>query len=304
MRLAYYPGCSADSTAIEFRISTQRTAALLGIDLWEIPDWNCCGASSAHAVDRLLAVALPARNLAMAEKEGLDILAPCAACYNRFRAAEHEVRKSARNRAIIEKTIEMEYRGDNSTISILELLVDRYGLEQLQSRVTNPLKGMRPACYYGCLLVRPSEITGFDDPEYPRSMDRIMEALGAAPVDWNGRSECCGASLSVSKPDIGLPLIYDLLKKAAEMGADSIVTACPVCMSNLDMRQKAIEKRFKVKLNLPVYYITELVAIACGDKPNMVGLNRHFVEASSLIESLSAKVQDLDEVTLPSHPCC
>jgi heterodisulfide reductase subunit B len=281
VRLAYYPGCSLDATSIEYGMSTQRMAKLLGIDLWEIPDWNCCGASSAHQTNHLLALSLPARNLAIAEKEGLDTLAPCAACYNRMRATEYEVRASAKTRSQVEEAIGMPFQATQNSVSVLELLAERYGLDNLASKVTKPLKGMTPACYYGCLLVRPVAITGFDDPEDPQSMDNIMKTLGASPVDWAFKTECCGAGLGVTQTDICLEMTYRILKNAKDMGADSIVTACPVCHLNLDMRQKVIEKKYQTEFNLPVYYVTELVAIACGDEPPTVGTNRHFVDANS-----------------------
>ena len=295
MRLAYYPGCSLDGTSIEYGMSTQRMAKLLGIDFWEIPDWSCCGASSAHQTNHLLALSLPARNLAIAEKEGLDVFAPCAACYSRMRASEHAVRNSSKTRSQIEETIGMPYQATQETISVLELLADRYGLDNLASKVTNPLKGMTPACYYGCLLVRPVGITGFDDPEDPQSMDNIMKSLGASPVDWAFKTECCGAGLGVTQTDICLEMTYRILQNAKEMGADSIVTACPVCHLNLDMRQKTIEKKYQTEFKLPVYYVTELVAIACGDKPPTVGTNRHFVEANSIFRQLPAKAQAMEE---------
>ncbi|MGE5544392.1 MAG: CoB--CoM heterodisulfide reductase iron-sulfur subunit B family protein [Bacillota bacterium] len=295
MRLAYYPGCSLDATSIEYGMSTQRMAKLLGIDLWEIPDWNCCGASSAHQTNHLLAISLPARNLAIAEKEGLDVLAPCAACYNRMRATEYEVRASAKTRSQVEEAVGMPYQATHDTISVLELLAERYGLDNLAAKVTNPLKGMTPACYYGCLLVRPVAITGFDDPEDPKSMDNIMKTLGASPVDWAFKTECCGAGLGVTQTDICLETTYRILKNAKEMGADSIVTACPVCHLNLDMRQKTIEKKYQTEFTLPVYYVTELVAIACGAEPPTVGTNRHFVEANSIFRHLPAKARAMEE---------
>jgi len=295
VRLAYYPGCSLDATAIEYGMSTQKMAKLLDIDLWEIPDWSCCGASSAHQTDHLLAISLPARNLAIAEREGLDVLAPCAACYNRMRATEYEVRASAKTRSQVEEALGMPYQAAHSTISVLELLDARYGLDNLAARVTNPLKGMTPACYYGCLLVRPVAVTGFDDPENPQSMDRIMKTLGASPVDWAFKTECCGAGLGVTQTDICLEMTYQILRNAKEAGADSIVTACPVCHLNLDMRQKAIEKKYQTQFNLPVYYVTELVAIACGAEPPAVGANRHFVEAVSIFQQLPAKAKAMEE---------
>ncbi|NLV16351.1 MAG: disulfide reductase [Syntrophomonadaceae bacterium] len=295
MKIAYYPGCSLDGTAKEYGMSTHRMADLLGIEFWEIPDWSCCGASSAHQTNHLLSVALPARSLAIAEKEGMDVFAPCAACYNRFRAAENEVRSDAKARSQVEEAIGMTYAATHQTVSTLELLAERYGLDNLAAKVTKPLKGMTPACYYGCLLVRPVGITGFDDPEDPQSMDRIMEAVGASPVKWDFKTECCGAGLGVTQPDICLEMTYRILMNAKEMGADSIVTACPICHLNLDMRQKAIEKKYRVEFKLPVYYVTELVSIACGAEPSSVGTNHHFVEANSIFDQLPAKARAMEE---------
>ncbi|NLB18413.1 MAG: disulfide reductase [Syntrophomonadaceae bacterium] len=295
MKIAYYPGCSLDGTAIEYGMSTHKMAELLGIDLWEIPDWSCCGASSAHQTSHLLSIALPARNLAVAEKEGMDVFAPCAACYNRFRAAEMEVRSDEKTKRQVEEAIGMAFEANHQTVSTLELLTERYGLENLNAKVTKPLKGMTPACYYGCLLVRPVGITGFDDPEDPQSMDRIMESIGASPVKWDFKTECCGAGLGVTQPEACLEMTYRILLNAKEMGADSIVTACPICHLNLDMRQKAIEKKYQVEFKLPVYYVTELVSIACGADAPSVGTNRHFVEANSIFDRLPAKAKAMEE---------
>lgn len=294
MKLAYYPGCSLDATAVEYGISTRRTARVLGVELEEIDGWNCCGATSAHSTNRLLSLALPARNLALAEKEGLDVLAPCAACYNRFRATEHQVQIDSALRTRIQEAIGMEYKAENRTWSILELLADKVGLQAISDKITRPLKGMKPACYYGCLLVRPSEYTGFDNPEYPQSMDNIMRALGARPIAWSHQTECCGASLATTRPEVGLKMTYEVLKNALERGADSIVTACPLCQMNLDMRQAQVEKKFGVKINLPIYYITELVAVACGESPQEIGINRHFVEALYHITHLPEEIEEPD----------
>lgn len=292
MKLAYYPGCSLEATAVEYGVSTQKTAQVLGVELQEIPGWNCCGATSAHSTDRVLSLALPARNLALAEREGLDILAPCAACYSRFRATEHQVRRDAGLQRQIQEIIGMDYQARNQTLSILEVLAGRIGLEAIGGKVTRPLKGMKPACYYGCLLVKPVEYTGFDDPEYPESMDNIMKTLGAKPVAWSHQTECCGASLATTRPEVGLRMTYEILKNAQERGADSIVTVCPLCQMNLDMRQSQVEKMFGVKFNLPVYYITELVAVACGVAPEEVGINRHFVNALYHINHLPEEVEE------------
>lgn len=293
MKLAYYPGCSLGSTAIEYHVSTKKTAELMGVDLVEIEDWNCCGATSAHNTDQLLSLALPARNLAIAEQTGLDILAPCAACYNRFRATEHAVRGDSAMQEKIEKVIDMPYSASNKTVSALEWLTETIGLDKIKSSVTNSLEGMKVASYYGCLLVRPEVITSFDDVEDPQSMDDVMRALGATAIDWSFKSECCGAALATSRPDVGNKMIYEVLKNAKESGADCIVTACPLCMMNLDMRQSMVEKAFGEKINLPIYYVTELVAIAAGETPKSVGVHKHFVEATKYFDRLAEEQERL-----------
>jgi len=286
MKLAYYPGCSQESAALEYGISMRKMAEVLGVELWEIPEWNCCGATAAHSVNHLLSLALPARNLAIAEQQGLDVVTPCAGCYNRLKVTEHYVRENQQMRKQVQEAIGANYRATNRTFSVLELLVERLGIDFIRSKVTKPLKGLKPVCYYGCLLVRPVELTGFDDPEDPRSMDNLVRALGAEPVDWPFKTECCGAALTNTRPEIGLKMTHTLLKTAVEMGADSIVTACPICMLNLDMRQSQVEKEFEVKFDLPVYYVTELVAVAAGISPQEAGINLHFVEAVNLLHNL------------------
>lgn len=292
MKLAYYPGCSLDSSGIEYGLSTRRTAAILGIELEEIEDWNCCGATSGHNTNKMLSLALPARNLAIAEKSGLDILAPCAACYNRFRTTEQAVRHDQKLKEKIEAVIEMPYSAKQETLSIPDLLANKIGIAKIGEKVVNPLTGMKAACYYGCLLVRPIEHTGFDDAEDPQSMDQVVTALGAEATDWPYKTECCGAALATSRPDVGTKMIHDVLLNAQAAGAECIVTACPLCMMNLDMRQKAAEKAFKVKFNLPIYYITELIAIACGDAPKTVGIERHFVEAGQYLETVKVRAAE------------
>lgn len=294
MKLAYYPGCSLEGSAIEYGLSTKRMAELMDVELVEIEDWNCCGATSAHNTDKLLSLALPARNLARAEKAGLDILAPCAACYNRFRTTEFTVREDAGMRDKVQKAIDMEYTASNETLSVLDLLANKIGMDKIRSRVVKPLKGMKAACYYGCLLVRPVEHTGFDDPEDPQTMDMVMRTLGAETVDWSHKTECCGASLATSRPDVGRKMIYEILRNARDAGAECIVTACPLCMMNLDMRRAGTERAFNEKFDLPVYYVTELLAVACGDSPQTVGIHRHFIEALRYLENLPPVTEETE----------
>lgn len=287
MKYAYYPGCSLDATGIEFQMSTDLIAKKLDLELQEIPDWNCCGASAGHLTNHMLSLALPARNLALAEKEGAEAVAiPCAACFLRSKAAAEAVKSSKEMQKKISDIIEMDYQAKAEVISLLDVIGKRIGVEKVKEQVTRPLKGMKVACYYGCLLVRPPKIAQSDDPENPMVMDHIMEAIGADSVDWSFKTECCGASHVVSKPEIGRDMIYEILKNAQLSGAEAIATACPLCMLNLDMRQKQINAKKGTKLNIPIYYFTELMALSFGSSAKEVGLPRHFVPAEALIQEV------------------
>ena len=281
-KFAYFPGCSLKTTGIEFDLSVKAVAQKLDIELWEIPDWNCCGSSSAHLTNPYLALGLAARNLAIAEEAGLDVAIPCAACYARSKQAELAAREDAEKRALINEIIARNYQGENHAYSILEIFADQDAAEAIREKVISPLTGMKAAAYYGCLLVRPKE-TACDDSENPTKMDRLLEALGAEAIDWNGKTDCCGASHSAAaEPAVGLAVIDRILCKAQESGANCIVTACPMCMANLDMRQKECAQKFGREYQLPIYYFTELMGLAFGIDGKAMGIDRHFVSATAL----------------------
>ncbi|MZP28884.1 heterodisulfide reductase subunit B [Heliobacterium undosum] len=287
MRYGLYPGCSASGTGIEYGLSTKAVARRLGIELVEIPDWNCCGASSAHNRDHLLSIALPARNLALAEQAGLtDIAIPCAACYQRMKASERAVADEAERREVAE-VIEMEIKGTAKARALLEVFANDLDPETLQKAVVKPLNGLKVACYYGCLLVKPAELA-IDSPENPMMMDRLISALGATPVDWAYKTECCGGSLAITRPYAAVGMTAQVLKYAKLAGADCIATPCPLCTSNLDMRQKEAEKVLGMELGLPIYYFTELMGAAFGLPAEELGINRHFTEATALIKKPAA----------------
>ncbi len=262
MKYAYFPGCSLESTGKEFGESTHLVAASLGVELVEIPDWNCCGATSAHNLDHTLSVALPARNLGIAEKMGLDVVAPCAACYNRMRSAEVELKENAKLRAEINAKLESPVSGTSTVKSALEVFTSPGVLGEITERVRKPLTGLKPACYYGCLLIRPPKVLGFDDPEDPKTLDEAMRAVGAEPVEWYFKNECCGGSFGVTRSDIVTKLTGDIISNAKKQGANCIVTACPLCMTNLEMRQGAAGKQRNEDLTMPVFYFTELIGLA------------------------------------------
>jgi heterodisulfide reductase subunit B len=289
MRVAYYPGCSLEGSASDYGLSIETACRRMGVDLVEIDDWSCCGATAAHSLDHLLGIALPARNLALVSRQGLDrVFAPCAACSNRLITALAEMKEKPELRKKVEEVLGMPVNTDVRVLNMLEFVLE-YGLEDLGKKVTRPLTGLKAACYYGCLLVRPPKVVQFDDPEEPKSMEKILEVLGATPVDWGFRVECCGAALTMPKTKVVTRLVRDILRNAEGNGAEAVVVACPLCHQNLDMRQLAVNSEYGEKHRLPIYYVSELIALALGASFRDVGLDRHFIESERAIETLSAK---------------
>jgi len=283
MTIGYYPGCSLGGTAREYDISVRKMCELLDIRLQEIPDWNCCGATSAHATSHKLALLLPARNQALADAAGMDyVLAPCAACQNRQVTTRKAVLESAELRSEVKSATGIEPTGKAEFIGVTQLL-EGYSGEELAKRVKRPLKDLSLACYYGCLLVRPMDTMSFDDPENPLRMEQIVTVLGGKPVDWAFKIECCGAGLTLAQQEMVEDLTHSIARNAAGNGAKAFVVACPLCHANLDMRQEGMRKRYDDIQPMPVYYISELVAIACGADPAEVAVGKHFVPALELL---------------------
>jgi heterodisulfide reductase subunit B len=285
MPYAYYPGCSLHSTGLEYSLSIEAVFRYLGLELVEVPDWNCCGASSAHSLNPDLALALPARNLALAQEMGKDLVTPCAACYNRLKGADYTLRSDPRSRIEMEKMIGFEYSGDLSIRPLLAVLYEDYGLERVRSRVKHPLNGLKVVPYYGCLLLRPPYITQFDDPDDPQIMGAILDALGAEVRPWSYASECCGGSLSLSRPQLVKELVGKLVAAAREAGAEAMVTACPLCQVNLEMRQVR-------SAGMPVFYFTELMGLAFGLPEAPKWWRKHLVDPRPLLERMKRTVLD------------
>jgi heterodisulfide reductase subunit B len=278
----YYPGCTLHSTAVEYGWSTEAACEALGIELHELEDWNCCGASSAHSLDPRLALTLPSRDLMHAQAAGVDIAMPCAACYSRIAAADYRIRTDDAWRAEMETEFDAAYTGDVKPRALLDILVNDLDLDAVRAAVKRPLTGLRTVSYYGCLLVRPPTVTErWDDPEHPVLMDRFMRALGAEPVPWANTVECCGASLALDRADVVTRLSGRIVEGANDARADCIVTACPLCQANLDSRQKGVEPK------VPVLYITELIGVAF-DLPNRdKWFAKHLVDPRPLLARLS-----------------
>ncbi len=288
MKYAYYPGCSSESTAREQHASSLAVARALGIDFVEIPNWSCCGSSAAHQTDRLLAASLPAANLLIAQKMGLDVVVNCAACYSRLKTANHEVQTYPEIQKKVGDALGSNYDGSVKVLHLLEILLKDFGLEAIQKRITYSLNGLKVASYYGCLLVRPSEVTLFDDPENPTSMERLVTAMGAESLDWPHKVECCGGGLSLTRTDVVVKLTDSIIGMAEDAGADCIVVACPMCQSNLDLRQMDIQKVTGRSYNMPIVYITQLLGLCLGISPSELGINKLMVSPSKVVDAVSA----------------
>jgi heterodisulfide reductase subunit B len=275
-KLGFYPGCSLKGSSSEYAQSVLAVAKAFDIELEEINDWNCCGATAAHNMNKELALSLSARILALAEKQGLtEVVVPCAACYNRLTVTQHELNKDEALKQRVSDIIEMPISGNLQILNVMQL-IDKYVADRLEEKVTTPF-GHKVACYYGCLLVRPHNILQFDRLEDPQSMDILMKRSGAEPIEWGFKTECCGAGFSVSRTDVVAKLSGNIVKDAADRGAEAIIVACPMCQSNLDMRRPQINEYLKQKIDIPVLYITQAIGLAVGLSPKEVGLQKHFV---------------------------
>lgn len=277
-RYAYYPGCTLEGTALEYDRSARIASQELEIDMAELEGWTCCGASSGHATNYWLSLALPARNLRLAEEQGYDaLIAPCAMCYARFRHTAHDM-ADPEVRTQVNELLDAPVQDGVTIHSMVDLFAQEERLNLLREKTVRDLSGLRLVAYYGCLLVRPPEVLEPDDAENPMMIDHIIEAAGATLVDWPLKTKCCGGSLTISRTDIALELTRKLLQGAARRGANGVVTACPMCHSNLDTRQGQINRRYGTDLHLPIYYFTQLVALATGHDAEELLLDHHLVD--------------------------
>jgi heterodisulfide reductase subunit B2 len=284
MKYAYYPGCSADSTARDQYMSVNEVALALNIELIELKGWTCCGSTPAHHTDKNLSIALPAANLLMAKKTGFDMVVFCAACYNRMKVANHEIQTNPEIRREIAATLGEDYDGSVKVRHFVEVLLKDIGAKKLQDAFSHSLDGLKVASYYGCLLVRPHDITQFDDPENPVLIDNLVTIMGGESVDWPNKVECCGGGFALSRTDIVIELSDSILNMAKVSGAQCMAVACPMCQINLDMRQNDINKTKNRDYNLPVVYITQLLGLCLGVSPKKLGMDKSVVSPKPIIE--------------------
>ncbi len=288
MEIAYYPGCSLHASSQLYDIQCKLVFRNLGMELKEIEDWNCCGATTASKTDDFLAIALPARNLGIAAATGLpEIIIPCSACYSRTLVSQKALASDPALQDAINAELGHKAGGPIKVSSILEALVPKVRSGELAKKAVKKLEGLKPACYYGCLLTRfPIDVDVPDDVENPQGMETVCKALGAEPVDWSYKTDCCGASASISDAEQSLLLMSRILKDAVDRGANCIVATCPLCQFNVDAYQDQVAKKYGIEKRLPVYFITELIGLSMGIGPLEMQVDRHIVDAMGLLKEL------------------
>jgi len=280
---SYYPGCSAEATSSPLGLSVPPVAKALDMDLAELEDWNCCGSTPYWSVDKLEAAAMAARNLALAEKRGLDLVTPCSNCFVILHSTNEYLKELPEFKEKVDKALaagKLKYNGEVRVRHLAEVLYTDITPEGIGAKVKKPLKGLKVAAYYGCQLVRPD---GFDDPESPHSLDEIITSLGAEAVPWEMKARCCGSSLALAEPDVALELINKLLKNAESNGAQCLVTPCPLCQFNLDAYQSLVNSQFRTRYNLPVLFVTQLVGVALGIPAEELALSRNIVSPKRVL---------------------
>lgn len=283
MNYGYYPGCSLHSTGAEYDASFRAVSALLGITLKEVPDWICCGTSPAHSSSHLLATSLPVKNLLLTRKAGLkEITVPCAACFSRFKTALFEIDRDSKLKKEVEDVVGSRFTNSIGIIHPLEV-IDKLGPEIIKQNTKKNLSGLKMVCYYGCLLTRPPKVTLFDSCEYPMSMDRVITKCGVNVLDWSYKTDCCGATFSLTETDAVIDLTYKILENAKAVGADAIAVACPLCHANLDTRQAEVEAKYGTRFDIPILYFTQVIGLAFGVDPKKLGLGKHLVSTESVV---------------------
>lgn len=283
-KFAYFPGCSLEKMAQSYHMSTMETAQKLDVEFQELDDWNCCGATAYFHVDEILAYTLTARNLAMAEKAGLDLVAPCSACYKNSYFTNKILKQDPDLADHINYALEeddLNFSGSIAVHHLMEVYVHEVGLEEITSKVNHPLNGLRVAPYYGCQIMRPRK--DHEDIESPQFFEDLLSAVGAEPIEYPDRLRCCGGSLILTSRDAALNMVYILLQSAVDRGATVIATACPLCQVNLECYQQQVNQEYGTNFSVPVLYFTQLVGLAFGIPPKRLGIGRELVSTKEVL---------------------
>jgi len=291
---SYYPGCSSEATATGLDLSAKAIAKPLDMELIELEGWTCCGSTPYSSLDRLEAVVVAARNLALAEKSGLDLVTPCSSCFITLYGANLQLKENPQLMRQVNEALavaDLEYHGNVRVRHLTEALVTDVTPEEIASKIQDGLNGLKVAPYYGCQLVRPDY--GFDDPESPQSLDSLVTSLGGEAVAYPLKNRCCGGSLIISEESLALGLIRKLLDNATENGAQCITTPCPLCQINLDAYQSRVNSKFKTSFNLPVLFVTQLIGLALGIDGKSLGLDKNIVSPGPVLEHMSRVKQEV-----------
>lgn len=285
---AYFPGCSLEKMAISYHLSALETTQKLGVKLNEIEDWNCCGATAYYNLDELLTDTLCARNLAIAEKTGLELVAPCSACYKNMYFTAYHLNNDPDLADHINFALEeddLHYNGTVKVKHLIEVFVQDIGMEEVKGRVTHPLNGLRVAPYYGCQILRPQK--DHEDVEQPQFFEELLSAIGADPVNYPLKMRCCGGSVILTNRLVALSMVRNLLKSAVDAQADIIATVCPMCQINLECYQQQVNEEFGTEFSMPILYFTQLVGLAMGIANKKLGIGKEFVTiAPSLLQTV------------------
>jgi heterodisulfide reductase subunit B len=282
-KFAYYPGCSLESLSLSYHQSALESTSALDVELQELEDWNCCGATAYFHADELLAHTLVARNLAIAEKDGLDFVAPCSACYKNAYFTNQQLHEEPDLADHINFALEEDNLHLDGTIDVkhlMEVFIDDIGLEELQSKAIHPLAGLRVAPYYGCQLVRPRK--DGENVENPQFFEDLLTAIGAEPVDYVTKMRCCGGSLIMTNREAALDMVFQLLSDATKRETDVIATICPLCNVNLEAYQRQVNQEYNTELKIPVMYFTQLIGIALGIDPEKLGIGKELISSAEL----------------------
>lgn len=282
---SYFPGCSSsEGGARAYGSSALAVAGVLDVKLEEVEDWNCCGSTPYSSVDELSSLCLSARNLSIAEKMGGDLVTPCSSCYVVLNRGNLYLKEYPKLRAKVDEALAaggLEYRGGVRVRHLLDVFVNDIGYERIKAAVKKPLEGLKVAAYYGCQVVRPR--SGFDHPEMPESLDKLVAALGAAPVNFPLKSRCCGGSLIIPEEGLALGLMKKILTSAQKNGADCLVTVCPLCQTNLDAYQGQVNRRLGTDFKIPVLFFTQLMGVAFGLDAEGLGLESSIVPVRKVL---------------------
>ena len=287
---AYFPGCSLEKIALSYHKSSLESAKSLGVELKELEDWNCCGATTYFHVDQLLAYTLVARNLAMAEKQGLDLVAPCSACYKNAYFTNKYMKEDPELAEHINFALEEDDLHFNGTINVehlIEVFVNDVGFEAIKEKVKKPLDGLKVAAYYGCQIVRPKK--DGENVEDPQFFEELVSTIGAKPVHFTSRLRCCGGSLIMTSREAALDMVQKIIQDALDNQADVIATACPLCQINLECYQTQVNEQFGTDYAMPVLYFTQLLGLALGAPPKKLGFGKEFVSVMPFLSPYLAK---------------